>query len=159
SPHHVDESGGHIPSYFATNKETEALAAAVRRKRKHLVSINPHSKRDGLSDKDRAFLSKLAEISGAVVSWNDLGAGSPNWGSAIDYREREIERGSKVYVVARCQPAETRFTLNRLSPLFSGSQPWLEYCRLDETGKTGALADPSWRVRLAEYWNKFPYLP
>jgi N-acyl-D-aspartate/D-glutamate deacylase len=158
SPHHVDEFGAHIPSYFAADAETEALAAAVGRKKKPLFSINPYSKREGLSEKDRALLSRIAEISGAVVTWNDLGPGAPNWLSVVEFMEKEIESGRKIYVVARCQPAETRFMLNKISPLYSGSQPWLEYCKLDFDGMMAALADPEWRARLSEYWNNFPYL-
>ena len=81
APHQVGELGEHIPSFFADDAETEALAAAVRRKGKRLLSINPRSKRDGLSEEDRALLVKLAEISGAVVSWNDFGMGTPEWES------------------------------------------------------------------------------
>jgi hypothetical protein len=153
SPAHVDEAGEHVPSFFAADSETEALAAAVRRKGKRMVSINPRSKRDGLSDADKAFLTRLAEVSGAVVSWNDFGSGAPKWEDTLTFMEGEIKRGNKVHVVARCQPRETRFTLSKLSPLFSGSKPWLEYCRLDFDAKMAALADPAWRARLSEYWN------
>jgi N-acyl-D-aspartate/D-glutamate deacylase len=153
SPSHIDEFGGHIPSFFSAEAEMEALAAAVRRKGKRLVSINPRSKREGLTEKDQAFLSKLAEVSGAVVSWNDFGSRAPRWQETLAFMEREIERGRKVYVVARCQPAEMRFSLDKLSPLYSGSQPWIEYCRLDHAAKLAALADPGWRARLSEYWN------
>ena len=57
APHQVGEFGEHIPSFFAADNENEALAAAVRRKGKRLLSINPRSKRDGLSEEDRAFWS------------------------------------------------------------------------------------------------------
>jgi N-acyl-D-aspartate/D-glutamate deacylase len=155
SPAHVDERGEHVPSFFAAESETCELAAAVRRKGKRLVSINPRSKRDGLSDEDKAFLSRLAEVSGAVVSWNDFGSGAPKWEETLTFMEREIERGNRIHVVARSQPAETRFALNRLSPIYSGSKTWLEYCRLDDAGKMKALADPAWRERLGEFWIKF----
>src|ERR1700730_8097937 len=46
APHQVGEHGEHIPSYFATDAETEALAAAVRRKNKRLMSVNPRSTGD-----------------------------------------------------------------------------------------------------------------
>jgi N-acyl-D-amino-acid deacylase len=153
SPSHIDEFGGHIPSFYSAEAEMEALAAAVRRKGKRLVSINPRSKREGLTEQDQAFLSRLAEVSGAVVSWNDFGARAPRWEETLTFMEREIERGNKVYVVARCQPAEMRFSLDKMSPLYSGSQPWIEYCRLDHAAKMAALADPGWRARLSEYWN------
>jgi N-acyl-D-aspartate/D-glutamate deacylase len=153
SPAHVDEDGEHVPSFRSTENEMEALAAAVGRKGKQLVSVNPRSKRDGLSEQDQAFLVKLAEASGAVVSWNDFGARAPRWEETLAFMEGELERGNQIYVVARCQPPETRFTLNRLSPLFSGSKTWLEYCRLDDADKLTALADPAWRARLAKFWN------
>jgi N-acyl-D-amino-acid deacylase len=152
APHQVGEFGEHIPSYFAADAETEALAAAVRRRGKRLMSINPRGKREGLSAQDRALLVKLAQISGALVSWNDFGRGTPGWESALTYMEGELQRGHQVYAVARCQPTETRFTLKKLSPLFAASAPWLEYARLDDAGKMAALGNPAWRTRLAEFW-------
>ena len=64
APHQRGELGEHIPSFFADGAETRALAEAVRRKGKRLLSINPATKRDGLSDEDRALLVELAEVSG-----------------------------------------------------------------------------------------------
>src|SRR3984957_1816014 len=40
APHQVGELGEHIPSYFATDAELDALAAAVRRKYKRLMAGN-----------------------------------------------------------------------------------------------------------------------
>jgi N-acyl-D-amino-acid deacylase len=154
----VGADGGHVPSYVAADEEMIALAAAVRRKRKPLVSINPRSKRDGISPEDKAFMVTLAEASGTVVSWNDFGARARNWRETLSFMEAENERGNKVCVIARCQPPETRFALDRLSPMYSGQQVWLEYCRLDDAGKIAALGDAGWRERLAEYWYKAGYL-
>ena len=145
APHQVGELGEHIPSYFATEAENEALAAAVRRKGKRLVSINPRSKRDGLSEEDRVFLSKLAEISGAVVSWNDFGMGTPSWETSLEYMESELERGHEIYAIARRQKPETRFTLKKISAIFAISEAWLDYSRLDPSDKIEALSDPEWR--------------
>ena len=119
APHQVGEFGEHIPSFFAADDETEALAAAVRRRGKRLLSINPRSKRDGLSEEDRALLVKLAEISGAVVSWNDFGMGTPGWESSLEYMEAELRRGHEIYAIARCQRPETRFTLKKISAIFA----------------------------------------
>src|SRR5262249_51361322 len=63
APHQRGEHGEHIPSFFADAIETRALAAAVRRKGKRLLSINPATKRDGLDEEDRALLVELAELS------------------------------------------------------------------------------------------------
>ena len=49
APHQRGELGEHIPSFFADRAETRALAEAVRRKGKRLLSINPATKRDGLT--------------------------------------------------------------------------------------------------------------
>src|SRR5262245_3535872 len=56
APHQRGEHGEHIPSYLAGNTEVHALADAVRRKGARLMSINPATKRDGVTDEDRAFL-------------------------------------------------------------------------------------------------------
>jgi N-acyl-D-aspartate/D-glutamate deacylase len=153
APHQRGEFGEHIPSFFADETETRALAAAVRRTGKRLFSINPATKRDGLSDEDRALLVALAESSGAVVSWNDFGMGTPNGDSALEFMERELDRGHKIYAIARCQRPETRFTLNKLSAIFANSEPWVELSRLDPTDKMAALGDPEWRARLSEFWG------
>jgi N-acyl-D-amino-acid deacylase len=152
APHQRGELGEHIPSFFAGGAETRALAEAVNRKRKRLLSINPATKRDGLSDGDRALLVELAELSGAVVSWNDFGMGTPNGDSALEFMEVELERGHEIYAVARCQRPETRFTLKKLSAIFANSEPWVELSRLDPADKLAALADPGWRARLSEFW-------
>jgi N-acyl-D-aspartate/D-glutamate deacylase len=158
APHQVGEFGEHIPSFFAAGNENEALAAAVRRKGKRLISINPRSKRDGLSEEDRALLVTLAEISGAVVSWNDFGMGSPGWEGSLEYMESELRRGNQIYAIARCQRPETRFTLKKISAIFASSADWLDYSRLDPRDKIAALRDPGWRARLAAFWETARYM-
>jgi N-acyl-D-aspartate/D-glutamate deacylase len=158
APHQVGEFGEHIPSFFAADDENAALAAAVRRKGKRLLSINPRSKRDGLSEEDRALLVKLSEISGAVVSWNDFGMSTPGWEGSLEYMESELRRGHEIYAIARCQRPETRFTLKKISAIFAASEAWLDYSRLDPADKMAALADAGWRARLSEFWETARYM-
>jgi len=158
APHQRGEFGEHIPSYFAERAETRALADAVRRKGKRLLSINPATKRDGLSEEDRALLVELAEISRAIVSWNDFGMGTPNGESVLEFMEAQLQRGHEIYAVARCQRPETRFTLKKLSALFAAYEPWPEYSNLDKAGKLAALGDPGWRARLGEFWDKARFM-
>jgi N-acyl-D-aspartate/D-glutamate deacylase len=153
APHQRGELGEHIPSFFADRAETRALAEAVRRKGKRLLSINPATKRDGLSDEDRALLVELAEISGAVVSWNDFGMGTPNGDSVLEFMEAELQRGRKIFAVARCQRPETRFTLKKLSAIFANSESWVELSRMDPRDKITALGDSEWRARLGAFWE------
>jgi N-acyl-D-amino-acid deacylase len=158
APHQRGEHGEHIPSFFADDLETFALADTVKRKGKRLLSINPATKRDGLTDDDRALLVKLAEASGAVVSWNDFGMGTPNGDSVLAFMEAELERGREIYAVARCQRPETRFTLKKLSAIFANSEPWVELSRMDPGDKIAALGDPSWRARLGEFWGTAKFM-
>jgi N-acyl-D-amino-acid deacylase len=158
SPGHVDEHGEHVPSFFAEDKEMEELAGAVKRKRKQLVSINPRSKRDGISEQDKAFMVSLAEKSGAIVTWNDFSSRARKWEDTLDFMEKENARGNKILAVVRCQPAETRFTLAKITSLSSVSKDWVDYSRLDDAGKLKALADPEWRERLSVFWRGVPYL-
>jgi N-acyl-D-amino-acid deacylase len=152
APHQRGEAGEHIPSFFADMAEIRALAETVRRKGARLLSINPATKRDGLSEADRALLADLADLSGAVVSWNDFGLGTPDGDSVLEFMEAELERGREVYAVARCQRAETRFTLKKLSAVFANSETWVDLSKLDPEDKLAALADPTWRVKLSEFW-------
>jgi N-acyl-D-amino-acid deacylase len=158
APHQRGERGEHIPSYLADEAEILALADAVRRKGKRLLSINPATKRDGLNDEDRALLVKLADVSKAIVSWNDFGMGTPNSASVLEFMEAERGRGREIYAVARCQRAETRFTLKKLSALFAAYDPWPAYSNLDKEGKLAALGDPEWRANLGAFWDKARFM-
>jgi N-acyl-D-aspartate/D-glutamate deacylase len=158
APHQRGEHGEHIPSFFAAWDETRALARAVQRQGKRLLSINPATKRDGLSDDDRGFLVELAQISGAVVSWNDFGMGTPDGDSVLAFMEAELQRGHEIYAIARCQRAETRFTLKKLSAIFASSEAWVDLSRMAPEDKLNALADPSWRLRLAAFWDTAKYM-
>jgi N-acyl-D-aspartate/D-glutamate deacylase len=158
APHQRGEHGEHIPSFFAGEAETRALAETVRRTGRRLLSINPATKRDGLSDDDRALLVELAKISGAVVSWNDFGMGTPNGDSVLEFMEAQLELGNEIYAVARCQRPETRFTLKKLSAIFASSEPWVELSRMDPGDKLRALLDPAWRASLGEFWETAKFM-
>jgi N-acyl-D-amino-acid deacylase len=158
APHQRGELGEHIPSFFADGAETRALAEAVRRKGKRLFSMNPATKRDGLSADDRALLVELADLSGAVVSWNDFGMGTPDGDSVLEFMEAQLTEGREIYAVARCQRPETRFTLKKLSAIFANSEVWVDLSRLDPADKLVALQDPDWRVRLGEFWGTAPFM-
>jgi N-acyl-D-aspartate/D-glutamate deacylase len=158
APHQRGELGEHIPSFFADADETRALADAVRRKGARLLSINPATKREGLNDDDRALLVELADLSGAVVSWNDFGMGTPNGDSVLEFMEAELGRGRRIHAVARCQRAETRFTLKKLSAVFASSETWVDLSKMDPADKLAALADPGWRDRLAAFWDTAKFM-
>ena len=158
APHQRGEHGEHIPSFFADEAETHALADAVRRKGKRLLSINPATKRDGLTEDDRSFLVRLAETSQAIVSWNDFGMGTPNAESVLEFMEAQLQRGHEIYAIARCQRPETRFTLKKLSALFAAYEPWPAYSNLDKESKLAALGDPEWRARLGAFWDKARFM-
>lgn len=158
APHQRGENGEHIPSYLADDAETFALAEAVRRKGARLLSINPATKRDGLSEEDRALLVKLSERSGAVVSWNDFGMGTPDGAGVLEFMEEQLRHGNEIYAVARCQRPETRFTLKKLSAVFASSEAWVDFSRLDAPDKIAALGTPEWRGRLSEFWGTARYM-
>jgi N-acyl-D-amino-acid deacylase len=158
SPHHIDGSGGHVPSFFANDDESVALAEAVGRCGRNTFALNPRSKREGISDGDKALMSRLAKASGVTISWNDFGAGAANWLGTIEFMEEEIRQGRNVRVVARCQPAESRFTAGQISPLYSGDSDWREFCGMPRDAQVAAIAQPEWRERLGRYWRKVPYV-
>jgi len=158
APHQRGEFGEHIPSFFADAAEAHALADAVRRTGARLLSINPATKREGVTDEDRAFLVELAERSQAIVSWNDFGMGTPNGLSVLEFMEAEHLRGHQIYAIARCQRPETRFTLKKLSALFAAYEPWPAYSNLPKDDKIAALGDPEWRSRLGEFWDKATFM-
>jgi N-acyl-D-aspartate/D-glutamate deacylase len=158
APHQRGELGEHIPSFYADRAETHALAEALGRKGARLLSINPASKREGINDEDQKLLVELAELSGAVVSWNDFGMGTPNGDAVLEFMEAEVARDREIYAVARCQRAETRFTLKKLSAVFASSEAWVDLSKLDPVDKLAALADAGWRARLEEFWDTAKFM-
>jgi N-acyl-D-aspartate/D-glutamate deacylase len=78
---------------------------------------------------------------------------TPSWEHSLAFMEAELQRGHEIYAIARCQRPETRFTLKKLSAIVAASQPWLDFSKLDVSGKIAALGDPAWRARLAEFWD------
>ncbi len=86
------------------------------------------------------------------VSWNDFGMGTPNGDETLAFMEAEVAKGNEIYAVARCQRAETRFTLKKLSAVFASSEHWVDLSKLDPADKIAALSDPDWRARLSEFW-------
>lgn len=158
APHQRGEHGEHIPSFLASDKETFALAEAVRRKAGRLFSLNPRSKREGINEEDRALFAKLAELSGAVVSFNDFGMGAPNWEATLDFMEAQQAIGHEIYAVARCQRPETRFTLKKLSAVFAISEAWVDFSKYDPAQKISYLGDPEWRAKLSEIWGAAKFL-
>ena len=150
-PHQVGEMGEHIPAYFASDQEVEALAAVIKRRGRGMVCINPRTKAMGFDEKDQAFLVKLSQVAGAMVSWNDFtqreGEGE-RWREVLEYMEREIQRGNPVRAVARCQPTDLRFSLRTQFVRFVKLDAWREFFPLSDDGKLQALAEPSFRQRL-----------
>src|SRR5688500_3035532 len=84
--------------------------------------------------------------------------GTPNGDSALAFMEAELENGREIYAVARCQRAETRFTLKKLSAVFATSEAWVDLSKLDPADKLAALADPAWREKLAEFWGTAKFM-
>ena len=158
APHQRGEHGEHIPTFLASEKEMFALADAARRKGVRLFSLNPRSKREGINEEDRELFAKLADISGAVVSFNDFGMGAPNWETTLEFMEEQQAAGRQIYAVARCQRPETRFTLKKLSAVFAISEPWVEFSKYDPAQKIEFLKDPEWRAKLTEIWESANFL-
>jgi N-acyl-D-amino-acid deacylase len=158
APHQRGEHGEHIPSFLASEKEMFALAEAARRKGVRLFSLNPKSKREGINEEDRELFAKLADISGAVVSFNDFGMGAPNWEATLEFMEEQQAAGREIYAVARCQRPETRFTLKKLSSVFAISEPWVDFSKYDPATKIEFLQDPEWRAKLSEIWASAKFL-
>ena len=124
-----------------------------------LLSINPATKRDGLSDEDRALLVELAELSGAVVSWNDFGMGTPERRQRLEFMEAELaagprdlrrrplpagrDRASRSRSCRRCSPPPSRGSSSRSSTRPTSSP---------------RSADPEWRARLGEFWGTAKFM-
>ena len=153
APHHVDEWGRHIPSYFADDEEMEAMAAVVRKLGRGMVNLNPSSKSTGFTQRDKDFMVRLSQVSGAAVSFNDFGPkrDKPNeWREMLDYMEGAAGRGTPVYAIARCQPTDLRFNLRVPGVRLSTLDGWADFYHMDDDdAKLRAIQEPAFRERLA----------
>jgi N-acyl-D-amino-acid deacylase len=156
--HQRGENGENIPSVFADDAETFALADAVKRMGKRLFSVNPPGKRSGFNEADYELLATLADRSGAVVSWNDFGLGTPEGDPMLEFMEAQLDEGREILAVARCQRSETRFTLKKLSSIFATSEAWVDFSKGRDEEKLAWLADPEWRAKLSEFWGTAKFM-
>jgi N-acyl-D-amino-acid deacylase len=156
--HQRGEHGENIPSVFADDTETFALADAVKRLGKRLFSVNPPGKRAGFNEADYELLATLADRSGAVVSWNDFGLGTPEGDPMLEFMEAQLAQGREILAVARCQRSETRFTFKKLSSIFATSQAWVDFSKGRDEEKLAWLADPEWRAKLSEFWGTAKFM-
>jgi N-acyl-D-aspartate/D-glutamate deacylase len=160
APHQVDDLGRHIPTFHAGDEEVIALAEALKRQGKGIIGFNPRTKIADFNRQDRDFMVKLTEISGGMISWNDLSERptAPGlWRDLLDYMEGEIKRGHPVYAVARCQPNNLRFDLHDLPALFNNLRPWVEFYRSPDDAKRATLRDPEGRERLVRALDGHPF--
>ena len=75
---------------------------------------------------------RLADVSGAVVSWNDFGMMTPEWEESLEFMEAQRAIGQPDLCVARCQRPETRFTLEEALGDLRRGRNWLEFYRRDK---------------------------
>ncbi len=153
APHHVDEWGRHIPSYFADDNEVEAMADVVRKLGRGMVNLNPGSKSTGFTQRDKDFMVRLSQVSGAAVSFNDFGPrkGRPEeWREMLRYMEDGIAGGNPIYAIARCQPTDLRFNLQLPGVRLSTLDGWIDFYHMgSDDEKLRAIQEPAFRERLA----------
>ncbi|HUZ77587.1 MAG TPA: amidohydrolase family protein, partial [Chloroflexota bacterium] len=157
--HQLDAAGRHIPTYFASDDEVFALARTVKAHGRGFMCLNPRTKLMGPYPEDGDFMARLAEASGAPVTWNDFGqrAGEPDiWRQVLGWMEASIDAGRPVYAVARSQPTEPAFDLAGASPVLAELPGWPEFGRLDHQAKLAALRDPGQRSALAAALGRHP---
>ncbi|MGH2518606.1 MAG: N-acyl-D-amino-acid deacylase family protein, partial [Chloroflexota bacterium] len=150
--HQVDAAGRHIPTYFASDDEVFALARTVKAHGRGFMCLNPRTKLMGPYREDGDFMARLAEASGAPVTWNDFGqrAAEPDiWQQVLGWMEAAIDAGRPVYAVARSQPNEPAFDLAGASPVLADLPGWPDFGRLDHEAKLASLRDPAQRRTLA----------
>jgi N-acyl-D-amino-acid deacylase len=152
APHHVDEQGRHIPSYFADDEEVEALASIVRKLGHGMVNLNPNSKSTGFTQRDKDFMLKLSQVSGGALTFNDFGPKRDKpteWREMLDYMEGAISRGNPIYAIARCQPTDLRFNLRLPGVRLSTLDGWADFYHMEgDEAKLKAIQEPVFRQRL-----------
>ena len=125
APHQRGEHGEHIPSFFADERRDLALAEAVRRKGKRLLSINPAEQARGPQRRGPGAPRQARRDLRRGRLLERLRHGHPRTAttSSSSWKPSSSAAARSTPSPAASDP-RPRFTLKKLSSLFAAYEPW-----------------------------------
>jgi N-acyl-D-aspartate/D-glutamate deacylase len=147
-PVHFDGDGLPVPSRFADQDETVALARTLKDFHRGTVCVIPPGI-PKVSPKDMAYMSRLSRESGRPVVWNLLAQTweSPNhWRQVLDWTEEAFRDGARVHPLALCERFDLTFTLR--GAVFEDLPGWKAAIGGSRAQKIANLSNPAMRAAM-----------
>jgi len=147
-PVHFDGDGLPVPSRFADQDETVALARTLKDFHRGTVCVIPPGI-PKVGPKDMAYMSRLSRESGRPVVWNLLAQTweSPNhWRQVLDWTEEAFRDGARVHPLALCERFDLTFTLR--GAVFEDLPGWKAAISGSRAQKIANLSNPEMRAAM-----------
>jgi N-acyl-D-aspartate/D-glutamate deacylase len=165
APTHLDLDGRPVPSRLADRDEMAALAEEVGRSGGGSIAYLPASAIGGLDDADKAFLIRLATVSGLPVVIQGLGgrnkvdAPTATWEASKAFLDRATEAGAPVYSMLIARPFDRPVVLAETNLHYLAVPSWDRMLKLPFDERIRLLRDPAARDELrdaVEHYNRDP---
>lgn len=165
APTHLDLDGRPVPSRLAERDETAALAEEVGRSGGGSIAYLPASAIGGLDDDDKAFLIRMATVSGLPVVIQGLGgrnkvdAPTATWEASKAFLDRATEAGAPVYSMLIARPFDRPVVLDETNLHYLAVPSWDRMLKLPFDERIRLLRDPAAREELrdaVEHYNRDP---
>ena len=147
-PVHFDGDGIPVPSRFAEEDETVALARTLKEFHRGTVCVIPPGI-PTVGPKDMDYLARLSRESGRPVLWNLLSqtwAAPDHWKQVLDWTEDAFREGARVHPLSLCERFDLTFSLR--GAVFEDLPAWKAAIRGRRPEKIANLSDPAHRAAM-----------
>jgi N-acyl-D-aspartate/D-glutamate deacylase len=147
-PVHFDGDGLPVPSRFAAQDETVALARTLRDFHRGTVCVIPPGIPQ-VSSKDMEYMTRLSRESGRPVVWNLLAQtwdAPDHWRQVLDWTADVFREGARVYPLALCERFDITFTLR--GAVFEDLPAWKAAITGSRAQKIANLSNPEVRAAM-----------
>lgn len=147
-PVHFDGEGLPVPSRFAEQDETVALARTLKDFHRGTVCVIPPGI-PKVGPQDMAYMTRLSRESGRPVLWNLLSQTweSPNhWRQVLDWTEEAFRDGARVHPLALCERFDITFTMR--GAVFEDLPAWKAAISGSRSQKIANLSNPELRAAM-----------
>lgn len=147
-PVHFDGDGVPVPSRFASQDETVALARTLKDFHRGTVCVIPPGI-PKVSANDMAYMARLSRESGRPVVWNLLSQtwDSPDhWRRVLDWTADAFREGARVHPLSLCERFDITFTLR--GAVFEDLPAWKAAISGARAQKIANLSNPEIRAAM-----------
>jgi N-acyl-D-aspartate/D-glutamate deacylase len=147
-PVHFDGDGLPVPSRFATQDETVALARTLKEFHRGTVCVIPPGIPQ-VGPSDMEYLAQLSRESGRPVVWNLLSQtwDTPHhWRRVLDWTAELFREGARVHPLALCERFDLTFTLR--GAVFEDMPAWKAALSGSRAQKIANLSNPQIRAAM-----------